>query len=122
MALVSWSLLVSRGAEVGAGAGLPPRGLLFSSIRLTNFLTFAPGTAFRFTGGAAAAVSDWTFSKDLPSLWEWNESFRSSSLFEGLCPIVAACTSFRLMERSGGGGGNSLLSRMIEDGIAFTGG
>lgn len=73
-----------RGAEVGAGAGFPPRGPLFSSSRLTNFLTPGPAIALRFTTGAVAAVSEGLVSEGLSPFWEWNESLRSNSLFEGL--------------------------------------
>lgn len=69
-----------------------------------------------------ASMSDVLVSEDLSPLWEWNESLRSNSLFEGLCPIVAGWTSFRLMERSGGGGGSSLLSGKMEEGRVCTGG
>lgn len=67
IAVTPLPVLVSRGAEVGAGVGFPPRGPLFSSSRLTNFLTPESGTAFRFTGGAAAAISGWSMSEDLAS-------------------------------------------------------
>jgi len=69
---------------VGTAAGFPPRGPLFSSSRLTNFLTPGPGIAFRFTAGAVALVSERSVSEGLFPFWEWNESLRSNSLFEGL--------------------------------------
>jgi hypothetical protein len=74
----------ARGAEVGAAAGFPPRGPLFSSSKLTNFLTPGPGTALRFTTGAVAVATEASISEGLSPFWEWNESLRSSSLFEGL--------------------------------------
>lgn len=81
MTPVCWSSPIFPGIDVGAGAGLLARGPLFSSNKLTNLLTPAPGTAFRLNEPC---------SNDLSSLWEWQESFRSSSLFEGWCPRAAA--------------------------------